>query len=134
MQLEAFLGELATVMAEVEPNQPTEQCPPPRVVDCGSCRACCYMAVFLTPWDTGDYLTDHDGKTLKKRPDGGCVYLDEAGCSIYERRPVACRAFHCGEFVSRTNPEAAPDWNGGRTQKHQFRRVIAEGNKRIGRQ
>jgi Fe-S-cluster containining protein len=129
--LKTFLSELAAVMAEVNPNQPVETCPPPRAVDCGPCRACCHMAVFLTPWDIGeDYLTEHGGRNLKRATDGACVYLGEAGCSIYERRPVACRAFHCGEFVRNANLEAAPDWNGSRAQKLQFRRVIAEGNRR----
>lgn len=33
---------------------------------------------------------------LRKKEDGSCVYLDASNkCGIYERRPRACRDFHC---------------------------------------
>ena len=36
---------------------------------------------------------------LKKRKDGSCVYFDrdKARCSIYARRPAACRSWFCGK-------------------------------------
>jgi Fe-S-cluster containining protein len=40
---------------------------------------------------------------LKRRENGDCVYLSESGCTIYERRPSACRAFDCREiFLGQT--------------------------------
>jgi Fe-S-cluster containining protein len=132
----AFAAALASVMAEVEPVARQEQRPPERSVDCGSCRACCYLAVYLTPFDEGEYETEADGLILKKRVDGGCVYLDdEKGCSIYERRPVACRSFSCAVFMraNAINDEHALSVDGSEEQRRQLLRVIREGNKRIER-
>ena len=40
---------------------------------------------------------------LKRRENGDCVYLSESSCTIYERRPSACRAFDCREiFLGQT--------------------------------
>jgi hypothetical protein len=32
---------------------------------------------------------------LATEPNGQCVYLGPAGCTIYERRPLLCRSFDC---------------------------------------
>jgi len=47
--------------------------------------------------DAGDLQIEiRDGKRcLPKRPDGACIYLGDTGCTIYEKRPQACRAFDC---------------------------------------
>lgn len=35
-------------------------------------------------------------RILSKNPSGACVYLDQTNrCSIYEKRPFACREFYC---------------------------------------
>jgi Fe-S-cluster containining protein len=111
----------------------TEKKPEPRPVDCGSCTACCYMAVYLTPWDdASQYLTDPTGMLLAKRPDGGCVYLDERGCSIHARRPTACRAFHCGIWHRLSTPEQRDDWRAKAAEigNTHFDQMLAEGQKR----
>lgn len=40
---------------------------------------------------------------LKKRKDGSCVYFDRKThkCTIYKRRPAACRAWFCGKGTVR---------------------------------
>lgn len=69
-------------------------------VDCNGCTACCRgMKVPLSSWENpADYRHEHDpdGRvTLETTSDGQCVYLGPDGCSIYERRPFACRTFSC---------------------------------------
>jgi Fe-S-cluster containining protein len=76
-------------------------------VPCGSCQACCYgKAIFLYPeagdnpalYDTEPAFNVYWGASmpmLKHRPDGGCIYLTDKGCSIHTRRPAACRAYSC---------------------------------------
>lgn len=81
--------------------------PPVRDVPCGDCRLCCKgEAVFLLPEygdDVSAYETRHGlnplsgqvGHQLQTQPNGDCIYLGEAGCSIHDRRPVLCRSFSC---------------------------------------
>ena len=80
--------------------------------DCTLCGACCVgLSVFLTAEDEArlplDELLaitriDSEGRVrrLAQRADGSCVTLRrEEGrflCSIYERRPGACRDFEQG--------------------------------------
>jgi Fe-S-cluster containining protein len=43
---------------------------------------------------------------LKRRDNGDCIYLGEAGCTIYDRRPSVCRKFDCRiEFLKQTRNE-----------------------------
>lgn len=48
---------------------------------CGECTACCTVAAVAE---------------LDKPADTACRHACGAGCAIYEVRPAACRAFHCG--------------------------------------
>jgi FkbM family methyltransferase len=75
-------------------------------VPCGTCVDCCSK---LTPYLTneefisGDYAYTFmkvDGSeepviTIPKSVDGGCMYLVNNRCSIYSKRPKACRQFDC---------------------------------------
>lgn len=76
-------------------------------VPCGDCRLCCYgEAVFVMP-ERGDSLegltvvrefnplTKRMGWRIPHRPDGACVHLGPAGCTVYDRRPAICRTFSC---------------------------------------
>ncbi|HWE49643.1 MAG TPA: YkgJ family cysteine cluster protein [Bryobacteraceae bacterium] len=76
-------------------------------VPCGRCTECCKsnQGLFLHP-EKGDVVesyrfqrtADRDGNPvflLATTPEGACVYLGPAGCTIYERRPVLCRSFDC---------------------------------------
>jgi Fe-S-cluster containining protein len=68
---------------------------------------CCRsgQGLFLHP-DQGDdvesyrtrQVTGSGGEAvflLETNAAGGCVYLGETGCTIYERRPLICRTFDC---------------------------------------
>lgn len=78
-------------------------------VDCGTCTACCRgEGIFLQPGDNPLlYRTKPAWDPVQKRmthlipngPDGACTYLGETGCTIYEKRPMICRAFSCVGFV-----------------------------------
>jgi Fe-S-cluster containining protein len=90
------------------------------------------MAVFVGPWDDAETYELAPGTTiLARRPDtGACVYLDdETGCTIYERRPKACRAFACLEFVR--NADGGGQIEALADEHPQFRRVIDEGRRRL---
>lgn len=89
-------------------------------VDCGTCTACCKRE--LVSLVDGDNLADFpeavafppDGIALMKgilpsflgfviphKPDGGCVYLGDNGCTIYDKRPKMCRGFSCVDWVNK---------------------------------
>ncbi len=81
-------------------------------LDCTRCGACCKgLTVALGPEDEARLsadevlsLTRFDEASLRRflvqRPGGACVALREEDgrflCSIYERRPAACREFENG--------------------------------------
>jgi uncharacterized protein len=79
-------------------------------VPCNGCTACCRNdLLFLHPElgdDAGSYetmpavnpITGRAGLALKHKPDGGCIYLGEKGCTIHERAPAICREFDCRRF------------------------------------
>ncbi|WP_298800075.1 YkgJ family cysteine cluster protein [uncultured Devosia sp.] len=89
-----------------------------RAVPCGECTICCRggEAITLHPED-GDVpafyqtslvrhpLTGAPIQILKQKPDGSCIYLGATGCTIYERRPVICKAFDCRLFAKRIKGE-----------------------------
>jgi len=140
MDLLSFAAQLKTISAElaqaqVIPSPVADEPPPAHAVDCGPCTACCHLGVYLLPWDDpSQYQTEADGKLLKRGADGGCVYLGETGCTIYDRRPLACRTFHCGKFVARMSAEERAEYEakGVALGNRQFARVLAEGDKRSG--
>jgi len=82
-------------------------------------NACCSKAnVTLTPYDiirlkqhlgtsTTDVLAKHTvpfeldaggmpGVKLRTTDDGACLFMTDAGCSVYENRPTACRYYPSG--------------------------------------
>ena len=77
-------------------------------VPCAACTECCRsgQGLFLHP-DQGDDVRSYqtqvtlDPQTgspvylLATKDNGHCVYLGEAGCTIYARRPLLCRSFDC---------------------------------------
>jgi len=66
---------------------------------CAGCGSCCRLVVELLPGvdDVPEELVvEHDGvRCMEQRGNGTCVALDPLTrlCSIYERRPTACRDF-----------------------------------------
>jgi hypothetical protein len=78
-------------------------------VPCGTCTACCASSQFvhIGP-DESDTLAHLPGELLFPAPRmpaghvllgyderGRCPMLGDAGCSIYEHRPRACRTYDC---------------------------------------
>jgi Fe-S-cluster containining protein len=86
---------------------------------------------FSGPWDTEEYELQPGTTILARRSEtGACVYLDpQTGCTIYERRRKACRAFSCKVFVENADGAQA---EGLAAEHPQFRRVIREGRRRCG--
>jgi len=95
---------------------------------CKSCRGqCCFLSSVVLDREAvdrrlhefkGDYtydgavtaraLEDLNRKNtkapiLKRRDDGSCIYFDrkKRSCTIYRRRPHACKAFFCGRGTKR---------------------------------
>src|SRR3954449_1100621 len=78
-------------------------------VPCGGCTACCRASQFvLVGPDERDTLAHIPPELLFDAPlmppghvvlgydhAGRCPLLGEAGCSIYEHRPRACRTYDC---------------------------------------
>jgi Fe-S-cluster containining protein len=85
---------------------------------CGTCRHCCRNNFIKLVPEAGDpapevygfenvhlrkdALTGDRAWFLKERPipgskDTECVFLGPDGCTIYDKRPIACRVFDCRE-------------------------------------
>jgi hypothetical protein len=84
-------------------------------VPCGTCRACCHHQTIVLSKDEDPAAYDCDPGTpiLKRRADGACIYLDDAvGCTVYARRPMLCRVFHCGLWYLGTAQEKRAEMAG----------------------
>ena len=75
-------------------------------MDCRSCYDCCSnLSPFLTQeeFESGQYMytliatPDNKPAIAVPRRNGGCFYLEDGKCSIYETRPTSCRQFDCRE-------------------------------------
>lgn len=76
-------------------------------VQCNGCTACCQNDLLMLHPEMGDDASQYDtmpavnpitgkpGLALKHRPEGGCIYLGDAGCTIHGRAPAVCREFDC---------------------------------------
>lgn len=92
-------------------------------VPCGSCNACCRSGYVVErrdrkrgyvhdddptlPWVKG--TGDHEGHdVLPHNDDGSCAMLVGGKCSVYAKRPYACRVYDCREMaycnVGRSGP------------------------------
>lgn len=86
-------------------------------VPCGSCFDCCSK---LTPhltdeeFKSGKYaytfmqspISDEPVITIPKAVHGGCMYLVDNKCSIYDDRPISCRQFDC-RTVETSHPKVS---------------------------
>lgn len=82
---------------------------------CNACRRCCRNKKIQTnPYEilrlarghgtsTGEFARqyiDTKGPYLRVNAAGDCVFLSEKGCDVYADRPLACRAYPLGRWVS----------------------------------
>ena len=102
-----FGGWLDLTLAALPVNGPSD-------VPCGTCTACCGASQFVhvNPDDHGalarippELLFPAPGlpaghRVLGFDRRGRCPMLDESGCTIYEDRPAACRAYDCRVFAA----------------------------------
>ena len=72
------------------------------IVPCNGCRLCCRGdAVRLLPGDDPSHYKTvrHDtirgALMLDHKPNGDCIYLASAGCSIHETKPLMCKEMDC---------------------------------------
>lgn len=77
------------------------------IVPCNGCFECCKRgSIFILPEEgddpekyktvqSFDRIAQKERLMLDHKPNGDCIYLGEAGCTIYDDRPVLCRAFDC---------------------------------------
>jgi hypothetical protein len=85
------------------------------VVPCNGCTACCRDERIMLFPEHGDDVDSYDTvpstmndalrakygdgrRMLRHKPDGSCIYLGEAGCTIWQRAPQICRAFDCRKW------------------------------------
>lgn len=92
---------------------------PDAIIDCEECSKCCSARAFLMRGDDVDFfehkhlLSEEEDATpywkanaaftgyVLDRPDGKCAYLEDGKCSVYDKRPLTCRAFSCVDLVLR---------------------------------
>lgn len=84
--------------------------PPIADVPCHGCTSCCKRTLIVLLPEEGDLevlyetqtvvnpLTGKDAKALLQTATGDCIYLKDHGCSVYDHRPVICKAFDCRRY------------------------------------
>jgi Fe-S-cluster containining protein len=94
----------------------------PAEVACNGCTLCCRSGeLILVTEEDGDYPYEVEPVViggepmemhgqpimgLKRRPDGSCVYVTDAGCAIHGHAPMTCRVFDCaGLYASTTRAQ-----------------------------
>ncbi|MBB5034444.1 YkgJ family cysteine cluster protein [Prosthecobacter vanneervenii] len=80
---------------------------------CTACGMCCdgtmFQIVRMQPGDVpaalgrlGLKIRCRDGEYHMEQP---CPALQEKGCTVYDKRPVRCRLFHCQQLLRMENGE-----------------------------
>ena len=89
-------------------------------VNCAGCIACCKnenLALYPEHGDNPEEyavsivkspITDGTVFALQQKPNGDCIYLGASGCTIYSRRPYACRRFNCVKWLQNIGDAAFP--------------------------
>lgn len=100
------------------------------VVPCNGCTICCRgdgeWLVELQKGDNpklypGNVVTTEEGRSfMALNPDGSCVNLTAAGCSVYDTQPLACQEFSCKTYAQLMAPVVNP--------RAYDIRVMAQGN------
>jgi Fe-S-cluster containining protein len=88
---------------------------------CQACRRCCYgKRIQVNPYELarlarnlGTTTTDmigrftvNGGTALANQPDGACIFLGDAGCTVHPDRPLVCRLYPLGRIVQADGTEA----------------------------
>lgn len=88
---------------------------------CRACSKCCYGKVIrVGPYEalrlsrklgisTTELLRDHTeagGTVLRTREDKSCVFLGEQGCTVHPDRPLACRIYPLGWYITAEGAES----------------------------
>jgi uncharacterized protein len=91
---------------------------------CGACSRCCYgKRIRVGPYELArladnrgvtttrliERFTAEGGTALAVRPDGGCVFLGERGCTVHADRPLACRLYPLGRIAQADGGERFVD-------------------------
>lgn len=66
-------------------------------VKCGDCNACC--KIYEVKKLEGDEESLFVNGVLPREKDGTCSYLIDGKCSVYDRRPKACRRYDCRDIA-----------------------------------
>jgi len=71
--------------------------------ECEQCGACCYVYGLVpvqsfesyVPRDMVTYDKKNSRMTMKRKPNGACIALDEQTglCTIHDNKPITCRLF-----------------------------------------
>jgi len=87
-------------------------------VPCNGCTRCCHGdAVRILPHEPQDkWLTVlhpyiAGARMLAHRPDDGCIYLGDKGCTIHEDKPQQCREMDCRNIAKAINFTTARKWD-----------------------
>ena len=88
------------------------------VLPCESCTACCRGAmrtVVIYPDENHDrwktrLLPKPGWRMLSNQPNGDCVYITDAGCSIWDDRPRSCRHYDCRVEMDRLDDHVAKEY------------------------
>jgi uncharacterized protein len=82
---------------------------------CNACGRCCVNKRIQTnPYEvlrlahnlgmkTGEFVRqylDTEGPYLRVTAEGACIFLDNKGCGVHQDRPIACRTYPLGRWVS----------------------------------
>ena len=84
------------------------------VVPCGGCKLCCNSFMVPVRSEAGDDPSSYQTATcftpgkapyliLDRHANGDCVYLNENGCTIWDRAPSICREFDCREMFKNSD-------------------------------
>lgn len=81
-------------------------------VPCNGCTLCCRSDAISVSEEYGDDVEQYETvqhaipkfaaqgeRMLAHKPDGSCIYLGDAGCTIHGRAPLLCREFDCRRLV-----------------------------------
>lgn len=87
---------------------------------CRACSRCCYhKRIQVNPYEilrlarnrgmsTGEFIDaclEPDGPFLRVRDSGACVFLSPTGCDVHRDRPLPCRTYPLGRWVSAEGEE-----------------------------